>query len=336
MSEVVLAAVTAAKIDALAVKAAGRASPAAATFFLEDPGDAPHRSIAPVIKKLRKAKPDAEGVVTAEGVSVHQRTTDRAVSILHNLARACEAKGVALSSDDHALQIKTDRGSVRVTLSEERRREKHVPTAKEKAEHERILAKRSRERSRGTWEFFGRSEPWPEFDIVHTGKLTLGYAGYQPEGLRKSWSDGKTQSVEGMLEAIVDGLRLIITASQERDRIAAEQSRRRQALQNRRQLATQREEREKKRLSYLRWVADTRREVDDLRATIAAVPLDGEMPPDYSRMIRWAKQRLELLESQTAIERIQAALVKDQLYPEPDPLHDPEGEPPPKQNHWDP
>lgn len=50
-------------------------------------------------------------------------------------------------------------------------------------------------------------------------------------------------------------------------------------------------------------------------------------------MIARARNRLAELEDETAIERIQATLVERQLYPEPDPLFDPEGDP--KKELWD-
>ncbi|MCZ4090605.1 hypothetical protein [Sinorhizobium psoraleae] len=106
-------------------------------------------------------------------------------------------------------------------------------------------------------------------------------------------------------------------------------------MAHRRELSDSRKKREEDRLAFLRWIADARREADDLRATIAIVPQNGDLPPDYQRMIAWARHRLAELEGQIAIERIQATLVERQLYREPDPLFDPEGDPPPKKNYWD-
>ncbi|OWK26313.1 hypothetical protein AJ87_03115 [Rhizobium yanglingense] len=199
-------------------------------------------------------------------------------------------------------------------MSEERRRPKHVPTPDEKAEYERLIAKRAKDRNRGIWSF-GRIEPWPEFDIIYTGKLTLAYEGGWSHGLRKSWSDGKSQTVETILGDFVTGMRMIITAEAENIRIRAGTERRRQALSQRRELATRRADREDKRLSYLQWIAAHRREIDDLRATISAVPKAANLPPEYERMISWAEQRLSELEARTTVDQIQASLVDQNLYP---------------------
>ncbi|MNE93539.1 hypothetical protein D3C80_1914010 [compost metagenome] len=52
-------------------------------------------------------------------------------------------------------------------------------------------------------------------------------------------------------------------------------------------------------------------------------------------MLEWAQERLMQLEQQTRVETIQTSLEAKQLFADPDPLHDPEGDPPPKMNYWD-
>lgn len=300
---------------------------------IEEPGETPHQSIAAVAKQIRKAKADAEGVVHAPGITVHDRSRERAVTIMHNLAKVCDGKSVSLSIKETWLTLKYDVGTATISLSEERRRIKHEPTAAEMAEYERLKAKRERERARSLWSF-GRIEPWPEFDIVYTGKLTLAYEGWTP-GIRKSWSDGRTQRVEGILQDFVDGVRLIITTKAEEDRIQAEKNRRRDILRHRRELAAKRATREVKRLEFLKAIADARREVSDLKATIGAIPRASDLSPEYQKMIEWAELRLEALEAKTAVQQIHADIVALALFPEPDELHDPEGDPPPQKNYWD-
>jgi hypothetical protein len=138
-----------------------------------------------------------------------------------------------------------------------------------------------------------------------------------------------------MLDPFIDGVKLIISAEVQRGRIYAEKQRRRQQMQHRRHLAEQRADREKKRLAQLEWIANIRREVDDLRATIGAVPQEANLPPDYRRMIEWAESRLSDLEAQTTVDRIQATLVELEMFADPDPLFDPDGDPPPRVNYWD-
>ncbi|WP_434732882.1 hypothetical protein NL154_15000 [Rhizobium sp. YTUHZ044] len=304
-------------------------------LHLEEPGETPHKSVAGLTKQLRKAKSDVDGLVRATGIAVHDRSCERAVIILHNLARICERKDAHISLQDGKLCLCFEIGSATISLSEERRRIKHEPTADEQMEYRRLKAKRDRDRSR-TWESwsFDRLEPWPEFDIVYTGKLTLACEAWS-EGLRKSWSDGKSQIVENILADFVDGVRLIIAARAEDARLHAEKTQRRDALRHRRDLAEKRAKREEARLAYLRTVANIRREVGDLQSTINAVPKKDILPAEYRKMIGWAKERLLLLEAKTTVEAINSELILRGLFPEPDELHDPEGDPPPKVNYWD-
>lgn len=305
---------------------------AAASMPIEEPGDAPHQSIAAVAKQIRKAKAGGEGLVHAPGIAVHDHSRERAVTIMHNLAKVCDAKSVGLSIKETRLTLEYEVGSATISLSEERRRVKHEPTPDEMAEYERKKAKRDRERARNRWSF-DRIESWPEFDIVYTGKLTLAYEGWT-QGIRKSWSDGRTQRVETILEDFVDSVRLIIATKAEEDRIQADKNRRREHLRHRRALKEKRAARELKRLEFLQGIAVTRHEVSALQTTINAVPQGDSLPEEYRAMINWAQERLSALEARTTIEQIHADLVALSLFPEPDDLHDPEGDPPPQTNYW--
>ncbi|WP_085032286.1 hypothetical protein [Ensifer aridi] len=308
-------------------------APAREPLMINQPIQVPHKSVTSIVKQLRKAKPDGEGVVSAKGVFVHERTRERAIGILHYLAGAVEADGSKLMANEHGLHLSTSEGSVRITLAEERKRPKHIPSESELAEYQRRKAKRDKDHARGLWSF-ERLEPWPEFDIIYTGKLTIGYDGYA-NGLRKSWSDGRSQTVESCLEAFVAGMRTIIVAEAEERRVAQEKERARQAMRRRRELAHLRAQREDNRSVYLEEIAAARRKAVDLKTTIDAIPRSEKFPAEYGRMIAWARERLAELEAKTTVEAIQAALEAENLFPEPDNLFDPEGDPPAKKNFWD-
>lgn len=325
-----------AKAEKAAAKLKKQSEPAVGTVQvpveLVQPGALPHPFLVIILKQLRKSKPDANGAITSTGFILHERSLGRVEMILHNLALICEEHNCSLKFSESAYITFGDE-SVRFALTEEKRRAKHVPSPEEKAEYERILAKRARDKKDLLWSF-ERIEPWPEFDTLYTGKLTIGYSGYAT-GLRKSWSDGKSQRVETSLSDFVSGMKLVMAANAEDRRIREETERRRQALRRRRELATQREEREGKRLSHLGWIAKTRAEIDELRTTINAVPKAENLPDEYGRMLKWAEQRLSTLEAKTTVEAIQANLIEQNLFPDPDNLLDPEGDPPPRRNYWD-
>jgi len=100
-------------------------------------------------------------------------------------------------------------------------------------------------------------------------------------------------------------------------------------------MAEQRTKRESDRLAFLQSIADARREADDLRETISTIPYCEDLPADYRRMLEWAQKRLMQLEEQTRVEAIQTSLEAKLLFADPDPLYDPEGDPPVKVNYWD-
>ncbi|WP_156384816.1 MULTISPECIES: hypothetical protein [unclassified Rhizobium] len=333
LSDTVRVALAAAKSENVAKKREEKRSPVNGQTTFQSPGDNPHPSIAAAAKMLRKAKPDSEGLVSAHGVTVHERSRERVVAILHNLALTATAKSAKVEVRNESLHLISEMGSSKFTLTEEKRRQKHIPTAEEQAEYERLLAKRKKNSRIGEW-FFDRLEPWPEFDIVYTGKLTLTIALWV-NGLRQSWSDGKLQRIETILDAFIDNLDVILAARAENARIHEEAERRREELRRRRELATLRTEREENRLKFLRWVADTRIEIDELRKTIKAATGDEIYLEENKRMITWAQKRLGDLEALTTSASIQAEIRRQNLFPDPDDLFDPEGDPPPKQNYWD-
>ncbi|MDR6587645.1 hypothetical protein [Agrobacterium tumefaciens] len=152
---------------------------------------------------------------------------------------------------------------------------------------------------------------------------------------KKEWSDTDTKSIEDHFDKIVESFRINHVALREREEHARQAVARRAHMASRRKMAEQRTKRESDRLAFLQGIADARREADDLRDTISNVPNCEELPADYRRMLEWAQERLMQLEQQTRVETIQTSLEAKQLFADPDPLHDPEGDPPPKMNYWD-
>jgi len=175
---------------------------------------------------------------------------------------------------------------------------------------------------------------WKHFDYQHIGRFEFKIYG-SAEGITKQWSDKDESKIENLIPKIVESFRINHVAERKRDEQRQQEADRRAHLAHRRRLVELRGNREGERLAFLRGIADARREVDDLRATISAVPQGGNLPPEYERMIDWAKVRLARLEAETTIDKIQSTLVERKLYPEPDDLFDSEGDPAPKVNSWD-
>ncbi|MGP4752861.1 hypothetical protein [Agrobacterium pusense] len=282
------------------------------------PGDHPHGNIRDLVKALRKVKPDADGLISVYSIAVHSHSIDRAITILHNLALLAEEAGASIQITNDRICVQDNVGSASLALTEERKRPKHVPTEEELAEYARLRSKRLKDRERNVWSF-SRLEPWPEFDVVYTGKLTATYGGWT-QGLRGSWSDGKTQTIESLLGEIIAGLRLIIAANDEDAKIRKAEDLRRQALREQAELKRRRDEREAKRVEFLNGLQRDYKELLDWRAAVSMLPKTGILPDDYARMIAWAEARAARMEAALTIDRIQAELIEQNLYPLPDDL----------------
>lgn len=324
--------------------AARKAGEEIKTVIQNGPIERPHRAIAPTARALRKRKSDEFGSVSATapdmcGVVVHPDRVERAITFLHNLATLLEADGLHLQPQGERMKITVGADDVTFTLTERTRREPHIPTEKEQKEHERRQEKRQRAADRKNWDLYMSlpyEKPWPEFDRVHTGQLVFAIDGWA-DGLRKTWGDGKTQTVESMLDSIVTGLKVILAHEKAERERRTEEARRREELARRRQLAKKRKEREEARIAYLRELVKLQREADDIRSWLASLPLDvvADQSTELGRMLLWAKDRLADLEKRTTVDAASVELDGKALFPEVDELHDPLGDPPePKGYPW--
>ncbi|WP_413710640.1 hypothetical protein [Rhizobium sp. Rhizsp82] len=264
-----------------------------------------HRDIRPFLSDLRACKTDRDGFVYLKYVKVAPRDVTRVGSFLSALAFELEAYGFVFDHKSNRIGFSKDGTTVDMGIEAPRKRVTEIT-----------------------------KNGWKQFSYIHVGRLSLRIYGWA-DGIKKQWADTDTKQIEDSIDKVVESFPINHVAERERD----ERNRREAAaaahMANRREMAELRHKREEKRLAYLRWIADARREVADLRATIALVPQEDEIPRDYARMIAWAQVRLASLEALTTVAQIQSTLMEKELFADPDPLHDPEGDPPAKANYWD-
>ncbi|MFA5957671.1 MAG: hypothetical protein WC811_13960 [Hyphomicrobium sp.] len=307
------------------------------------PVEKPHHIVAATAKALRKEKSDEYGCVSATGmglcgVIVHKDRVERTIIFLDALATALDADGLQLRPDEMRMKIVVGKDMVAFTLTEKTRREKHIPTEKEQELHKRQLAKRRRAANYKNWDLYmslPHWEPWPEYDTVYTGQLAF-VIDCWARGLRKTWADGRTQSVESMIEDIVTGLKIILANEKTERERREEDERQRGELARRRDLAKKRNEREERRITHLRGLVQLQREATDIKNWLASLPdtAAADIPTDLGRMIHWATARLADLEARTTINAAAAQLEGKALFPEIDELHDPLGDPPEPKYRW--
>jgi hypothetical protein len=303
----------------------------------------PHPAVRATAKMLRGAKSSKTGIAQAVGaglcgISVGTDNVERIIFILDQLARACEVRGLLFVPADTRLSVSVGKDEVTFEIKEKTKQVPHVLTETE-------IAAEEKRRKRLERQSYGRGSSWddiemfspgpPKFDAVRTGELGLEVHGWG-DGLRRSWRDGKTQTLETMVDEIVDGLEAHIVAGKHRREAREREEAERQELARRHSLAKARRERESNRKSLLSKLIRTERQVAQLREWISTYerhPKEGSHP-DLDRMLSWARDRLSVLEATLDPSKLQSELNTRKLFPEVDELHDPLGEPPPERRWW--
>jgi hypothetical protein len=258
------------------------------------------------ITELNKLSPDRDGYVALKWVKVPPAAINRVLSLLNSIHTLLQPYGLKFDSTKSRLCFTKDGSSVDFEIN---------------APRKRVLLP-------------SNHSGWRLQELEHVGRLEFRIYG-DADGVKKNWQDTDARKIEQAVGQIVDSFLVNHIAAKARDEKRRDDEERRTYLARRRDLAVRRAKREETRLEFLGWIAGARREAEDLRTTIALVPQSEELPPDYLRMISWAQNRLSELDSLTSVSRIQQLLLEKGLYSEPDTLCDPEGDPPPKKNHWD-
>ncbi|MGR9253056.1 hypothetical protein [Rhizobium leguminosarum] len=290
------------------------------------PVSKPHASIMGIVLELRNAIPDQDGGISIKGIRIHVASRTRMIAFLHHLAVALELRSISMGQADPGLIAEIPPDRIRFDIQEAGKHEKHEPTPSELRKEAEFERRRDFAQRRGQWlphETFYR-----EYDYYYSSKLSFEIHNWA-DGARKKWADGKRQTLESVLESIADGILYHLHFDKARREKQEEDERRWKHMARRRDLQKRRAEREQKRVRFLGELAAYQKEAADLRVTIAnAAAVVDDAQREYQRMIGWAKSRLEHLEAQNAIGPLTANLKSQNLFPENDELHDPEGEPP--------
>ncbi|MBW6400874.1 hypothetical protein KPL78_23645 [Roseomonas sp. HJA6] len=285
---------------------------------------------------LRKGKPNADGAIQANGegmagVAVGKDAVERSIYILDALIRSLVERGLPPTMAGDGMRVERGKDSASIAMSERIRREKHVPTPEELAAEER--RKKRLERyyaTRRTWDAPSSSDlyaqAYPAIDTIRTGELVVQIQGWG-DGVRRTWADGRTQRLDRMVEDVATGLEAILAARRLQREEREERERRYQERARRHALARQRAEREKKREAFLDRLMELRREVDALEAWLALTGPTSALVGSHARLIGWVTARLETISRRLEPDQISAALDAEKLFPEPDELHDPLGDP---------
>lgn len=178
-----------------------------------------HKRVKPTSKALNRATKDVTTSSSGAGkfrVTVAPTTVDRAIAFLDELVRVIEAQGWAIGDHEQGLVLVPDGEAIGFRIEEKTDRVPHIRTSREEAEwtdYQRRLERHARG--------IGYS-PWPpripEYDHVPNGQLLLRLDDHWiGNGLRRTFGDGKTQTLEALLPAILASLQVWADAKKARD-----------------------------------------------------------------------------------------------------------------------
>lgn len=216
---------------------------------------------------------------------------DRVARILTLILRAMEAQGWSAKGDDKSLFLAPDDEPIRFEIAEQSTRTPHKRTDAEAAAVKRYEEGRERAYRRGSWSVTPDPPLIPEWDYEPTGQLVLTLdGGYRHSGMRRKFSDGKTQRLEGMVDRLMEALTLYAAGEkvwrerQEKERLErAEAEKRRKEADRRQRLAS-------KRLEFLELQLQRFRRAADVEAFIAQAEAEGPAEDVVGDFIAWAKR----------------------------------------------
>ena len=182
-------------------------------------------------KALDKAKATDLGFLHVHGrglipATLSDLTRERALAWLSRFLAAAAARGMELQTHDNAPCLVVDGQAIPFKLEEKSDKHAHTPTPAE--------LRRKAEREEWSWGAH-LADPWPKYDHYPSGRLSIQLEGNPYSGLRRSFADGKSRTLEALTEDVLDAVSAHAAYRTERDRQAritqrrAETERRRRA-----------------------------------------------------------------------------------------------------------
>jgi len=243
-------------------------------------------SLAATRRAISKAGPDDQGFasVRSEGVvslRISPASIERGIRVLCQLFALAETQGHLPKVTEDGLVLVVENEAIEFGLEEQPEKTLHQPTPAE--------LKQRDERMR--WGY--TNDPWPKYDQSPSGRLAIVIHANPYAGLRRTYSDGKTQALERMLPEILAGFVVHAALISERRLEDEERARRHRDAEARRRREEAFNSREKRRMEFV----DAVYEQLTHRAKLTAVltHLENTTSEDAARvstMSTWIRQRL--------------------------------------------
>jgi hypothetical protein len=211
-------------------------------------------------------------------VAASAEQAERVSRLLDRLVRAVEARGWQVVDGEPGLHLAPEGEEIGFELAEQTQRVPHRRTEAERLALEKYEAAKARVARSRTWSYV---EPpaISEWDYEPTGQLVLTLAeGAYVKGMRRKFSDGKTQRLEQLVGPILESL-AVYAASRKAARQRAERERLAAAdAEARRQEALRVRTLEEKRREFLKRQMQRHRRAVEVEAFVADVEAEG--PPE--------------------------------------------------------
>ncbi len=242
-------------------------------------------------RTILKARPDDQGFVAvrSKGVvplKIAPASIERGIRVLSQLFALAETQSHLPRATEDGLVLVVENESIAFGLEEQPEKTLHQPTPAE--------LKRRDERMR--WGY--TTDPWPKYDQVPSGRLAIVIHANPYSGIRRTYSDGKTQVLERMLPDLLAGFVGHAAYISERRREADERERRHREAEVRRQREEAFNSREKRRMEFVDAVHEQLTQRDKLTAVLHHLEnATSEDAARVSTMATWVRQRLKQIDA---------------------------------------
>lgn len=290
------------------------------------PIDQEHSIVTRWMAKLRKAKPDEQGMVRLAqsgliDVEIAPDSIDRIELSLNRIVTAAQVQGFELSGKAERAAFTDGSVIVPFNLKEAVKRSQHEPTPEELAKEEKERKRREWRWARNDWDYvpsFSSFSHWPEWDYAPTGKVSFEFDLYlrYSSALRRSFKDAKIQRVENMANDIAVGLAVLAVAKREDDRRAEEDRIRAEEEARRRNEARRLAYIEDLRLKVLELVFERVERRDRLRrlATQLAEELKATSSPRSGEFLAWLNAIVERAERASSVEGFEVLFEAEHVF----------------------
>lgn len=244
-------------------------------------------------------------------VAASPASADRIGRVLSLLIQAMGDKGWALEDGDKGLRLIPDGEAIGVEITELTDRVRHEPTEAEQRALAKFEERRDRAARRREWFSEWERPKIPEWDSVPNGQLVLSLAeGMRHEGMRRKFSDGKTQRLETLIAPILESLAIYAASEKawrdrvERQRLEAIDAEKRRVEVQRRQTL------EEKRLAFLKHQMQRHQRALEVEAFVADTRAAGAVDGVVAAFLAWADDYAAALRADISPEALREKLTQ--------------------------